>query len=155
MRSYVFEIFRGTLDRYAWRLVELDDGERHLLARSDRDYRSPEKARDAILALQAAIEQADIEETDGPPAPYPLPVTSFKFVSGVLPLPVEGSPVEHDAAEVHRRRRDSPSRRRQRNGEPDAAAAPPQEAAAAVPEPPAASTPKPPTRRGSRKARGT
>ena len=49
-KQYRFEIFRQTRRRFAWRFVVDDKGRRRVLARSARDYRSREKARNAIIA---------------------------------------------------------------------------------------------------------
>lgn len=88
-----FEIVRSNDDRYSWRFVGHKGRKRRrrVLARSARTYRSPEKVLGAIEKLQAA------ECIDATEESYPLPASSFAFVSGALPLPVKGHPGEDDS----------------------------------------------------------
>jgi hypothetical protein len=122
MREFWFEIVRRSFDRYVWLFVRNKGGQRRVLAYSARDYGSPEKARDAIVALQAVIPGAPIEEggTSNDHEPFELPATTFAFVSGVLPLSVEQFPFEDDSAAGQgrqRRRRDQAKRRQARRGQ--------------------------------------
>jgi hypothetical protein len=100
MTKHRFEIVRQTHDRYSWLFVEVEDGQRLVLARADRDYGSPKKVRRAIQKLQGAVPDADVAEL----VRFALPATSFQFVPGVVPLVVEESPVERDIAVVRRRK---------------------------------------------------
>ena len=100
MTKHRFEIVRQTHDRYSWLFVEVEDGQRLVLARADRDYGSPKKVRRAIQKLQRAVPDADVAEL----VRFALPATSFQFVPGVVPLVVEESPVERDIAVVRRRK---------------------------------------------------
>jgi hypothetical protein len=113
MRQFWFEIVPRSFDRYGWLFVGLKQDRRRVLARSGRDYRSPDKARDAIVALQEMAAFVPIVEAGSTAdEPLPLPATSFAFVSGVLPLVVREFPFEEDA-EVGRRRK---GRRRDQAG---------------------------------------
>jgi hypothetical protein len=152
MVQYWFEIFRRTYDRWSWHFVEVRDGERRVLARSGRDYRSRRRARRAIRALKRAVRGAQVvvPGASGQEG-FPLPASSFAFVPGVVPLMVGGPP--HVA---------SPPELRTQTGEPvQTRELPPQPAVqqevaeAATPEPPAASEKQPTPRRGGRKPRGT
>jgi hypothetical protein len=100
MTKHRFEIVRQTHDRYSWLFVEVEDGQRLVLARADRDYSSPKKVRRAIQKLQGAVPDADVAELER----FALPATSFRFVPGVVPLVVEEFPVERDIAVVRRRK---------------------------------------------------
>jgi hypothetical protein len=130
-----FEIVRRG-DRYYWLFVARKRGRRRVLARSARDFRSPENAMEAIDDLR----NADcVLDTTGDP--FQLPATSFHIVSGVAPLIVSQFLVEDSsAAELQ-------AIGRPRNGPPAtpaaamAAAGTPAMAAAA----PAATTPAPST----------
>jgi hypothetical protein len=116
MTKHRFEIVRQTHDRYSWLFVEVEDGQRRVLARGDRDYGSPKKVRRAIQELQGAVPYADVAELER----FALPATSFRLVPGVVPLVVEESPVERDIAVVRRRkpkRLDSSAKLRKRTEE--------------------------------------
>jgi uncharacterized protein YegP (UPF0339 family) len=91
VKQYRFEIFRQTRRRFSWRFVADDKGRRRVLARSARDYRSPEKARKAIIALRNTSAVVTI---DGDP--FELPETSFEVLTGTVPLIVDPSAVEVD-----------------------------------------------------------
>jgi hypothetical protein len=90
MKQYRFEIVRRAFGRFGWIFVRTDEGERCVLARSARSYGSRERVRQAI----AALEDAPIVDATKGPRRFPLPVRSFKFVPGVVPLIVDESPVE-------------------------------------------------------------
>jgi hypothetical protein len=134
-----FEIVRRGNDRFYWRLVSVKGRRRRrrVLARSARDYRSPEKATQAIETLQSVEVIVDTTED-----PFTLPTTHFRIVRGVVPLMVDEFPVE-DTSEEFRvfgaARNDSP-------GKPTGAKG----AAKAAAKPPATRARKPATRRGSR-----
>jgi hypothetical protein len=82
--KFRFEIVRRG-NRFGWIFVKVDRGRRRVLARSVRDYRSPEKAEDAIDRLRGA----PVDDTTVERDPFPLPATSFRIVSGVVPLIVD------------------------------------------------------------------
>lgn len=177
MVQYWFEIFRQTLDRWSWRFVVLRDGERRVLARSGRDFRSRRRARRAVRRVRRAMRRAPIVVVgqDG----FPLPATSFAFEPGVVPLVVQGSRDEFEPAGARQSigtGRAPLAELRTHNGEPvPAQEQPPQPqvqqapAEAATPAPPAAQEQapepepepekkpekKPTQRRGGRKARTT
>ena len=113
-----FEIVRRPYDRYAWLFVEVEDGRRRVLARSDRGYRSTKKLRSAIDDLRKVLPDAEVVDATSPPDPdgFELPTTGFRFVSGVVPLVVEEGPVDYARAVVRRRgrRRDSTPEPRER-----------------------------------------
>jgi hypothetical protein len=93
--TYRFEIVRRATGRYSWRLVGVKDGRRRVLARAHRDWRSLTKVEDVVAALQAA----PVDDVSGTIEDrFPLPATSFGFVSGVLPLIVEEPPSEFGLA---------------------------------------------------------
>jgi hypothetical protein len=96
MVEYWFEIFRENVDRWAWRFVVLRDGERRVLARSGRDFRSRRRARRSIRRLRTNIEGAPIIVVGQ--GGFPLPASTFTLVPGVVPLPVQGSPDEFEPA---------------------------------------------------------
>jgi hypothetical protein len=97
-KDYHFEIVRRTYRRFSWRFVVIEeDGRRRVLDRSHRDYRSRKRVRRAILAMQSAHVD-DCSGSDGDL--FPLPATSFRIVGGVVPLMVDGSPVEFDASSL-------------------------------------------------------
>jgi uncharacterized protein YegP (UPF0339 family) len=84
MNEFLFEIFRRNVDRYSWRLVA-SDGERRVLARASRDYKSVKKARKAVYALKRAVKTADVGYvTSGVYGP----VAEFEIVGDVFPLRV-------------------------------------------------------------------
>jgi hypothetical protein len=166
MVQYWFEIFRRTYDRWSWHFVEVRDGERRVLARSGRDYRSRRRARRAIRALKRAVRGAQVVVPGGNGQEgFPLPASSFALVPGVVPLMVGGPPIEYDPAEARRRERAggaSSAELRTQTGEliqvrelPPRPAVQQEVAEATTPEPPAASEKKPTPRRGGRKPRGT
>lgn len=92
--SYRFEIVRRKSDRFGWRVVAIDDAGRRVLGRSERSYRSREKANQAIDALRTA----DVDDTTRPPVGLPLPATKSEVVPGVLPLIVAEPHVEYARA---------------------------------------------------------
>jgi hypothetical protein len=98
MKQHRFEIVQRGNDRYSWRFVVEGRRRRRVLARGARTYRSPEKVTRAINKLKSAT---IADQTD---KPFPLPETSFRIVSGVVPLMVEEHPVEDDSREVHEHR---------------------------------------------------
>jgi hypothetical protein len=102
MRQCFFEIVRRPYERYSWVFVMVKDGKRRVLARSARDYRSPKRVREAITAMKGAeiVDACGSSERE----PFPVPATSFRLVSGVLPLMVDESAVEHDPAKARRRK---------------------------------------------------
>ena len=160
MRQYWFEIVRRNLDHYSWVFVERRDDTQRVLVRSNRHYDTPDEVKDAIKAFLGAAATADIIEPDGSTEeePFPLPATSFKLVPGVVPLPVEAFPVEHDEAVGRRRpkRAGTTAKLRTRTAEPvaeEASSPQPaiQQTVTAEPEPPAAPAPKRAPRRGGRR----
>ena len=147
-KQYRFEIVRRGDDRYYWLFVVLKGRRRRrrrVLARSARDYRSSQKAKQAIGKLRCA---ADIFDTT-----YALPRTRFRTVSGVVPLIVEEFPVvDREAQEFHavgRARNDSLG---EETGEPVATTAATEQPAAttAAAKPSIAPARKPAPRRRSR-----
>jgi hypothetical protein len=114
-----FEIVRRPYDRYSWLFVEVEDGRRRVLARSDRDYRSAKRLRSAIEDLREVLPGADVVDATGSTDPdgFELPASGFRFVSGVVPLVVEEGPVDYGGAVARRRgrRTKSASGRRKRN----------------------------------------
>lgn len=92
--KFRFEIVRRGNGRFGWIFVRVGDGKRRLLARSVRDYRSPDKVKDAIDKMDGAR----VDDTTVGDDPFPLPATSFRIVSGVVPLIVDEFEDE-DAAE--------------------------------------------------------
>jgi uncharacterized protein YegP (UPF0339 family) len=171
MVEYWFEIFRQNVDRWAWRFVVLRDGERRVLARSGRDFRSRRRARRSIRRLRSNIQGAPIIVVGQ--GGFPLPATTFALVPGVVPLPVQGSPDEFEPAGARQSLGTGGAplaELRTQNGEPvQAQEQAPQPrvqqepAKAATPEPPAAQEQapepeqekKPTPRRGGRKAKAT
>jgi hypothetical protein len=134
MAQYWFEIFRQTYDRWSWHFVEIRDGQRRVLARSGRDYRSRRRARKAVRALKGAVRGAQIVVPGGGHEGFPLPASNFAVDYDVVPLMVGAS---RGGYGPRRRRRD----RRDRTDEPDqareatATAAAQEAAAAAASEP--------------------
>src|SRR5687768_1137605 len=97
MRQYRFEIVGRAFGRFTWRLVELRGRRRRMLARSDQDYSSLEKAGAAIAEFREIVKIAFVVDTTLPgETPFELPPTRFEFVEGVVPLVVEESPDEDD-----------------------------------------------------------
>jgi hypothetical protein len=94
MKRYRFEIVHRSFGRFGWIFVRIDERGRRVLARSERSYRSRKRVRKAI----AALDDAPIVDATREFLPFPLPVTSFKFVPGVVPLIVDESPVEEHEA---------------------------------------------------------
>jgi hypothetical protein len=97
VKHYRYEIFRRTYRGYSWRFVVLKDGQRQVLARSHRDYRSRKKVKRAIDALQ----HADVVDLSVTPVPVLLPHSTFKFVPGVSPLMVGDYTVAYAASSLH------------------------------------------------------
>jgi uncharacterized protein YegP (UPF0339 family) len=168
MVQYWFEIFRQSFDRWSWRFVVDRDGERRVVARSGRDFRSRRRARRSIRRLRSNIGAAPIVVVGQ--GGFPLPASTFTLVPGVVPLPVQGSPDEFERAGARQSlgTGGAPLALRTHNGEPVQAQAPQPQAqqepaTAATPEPPAAQEPepekkpakKPAQRRGGRKAGAT
>jgi hypothetical protein len=84
--KFRFQIVRRPNDRFGWIFVKVRrSGRVRVLARSVRDYRSPEKVEDAIDRLQGA----PVDDTTFVRAPFPIPATSFDIVPGVVPLLVD------------------------------------------------------------------
>lgn len=129
MKEHCFEIVRRGDDRYSWLFVVVDGRRQRVLARSARTYRSPQKAVGAINKLRAASTICEPDE------PFSLPETSFRIVSGVVPLVVREFPVEDDSQDVQ-------------NAAPVAAKPAPKPAAARAARKPAA-------RRGARAKKAT
>jgi hypothetical protein len=92
-----FEIVRRPFDRFGWVFVVRDENTRRVLARSIRDYSTVDKVEDAIDKLQGADV---VDTTTGGPDPFPLPVTSFRIVRGVVPLLVDEFPTLDESAFV-------------------------------------------------------
>jgi hypothetical protein len=145
MVQYWFEIFRRTYDRWSWHFVEVRDGERRVLARSGRDYRSRRRARRAIRALKRAVRGAQVvvPGASGQEG-FPLPASRFALVPGVVPLMMGGPPIEYDPAEARQREPSRPAVQQEVA-----------EAAAPEPEPPGTPDKKPTPKRGGRKPRAT
>jgi hypothetical protein len=122
MTNQRFEIVRQAYDRYSWLFVEVQDGQRRVLARGGRNYGSPKKVRRVIQELRGAVHDADVADATGSTEPerFALPATSFGLVPGVIPLVVEESPVERDITVARRRkpkRPDSSAKLRKRTEE--------------------------------------
>ncbi|WP_446220315.1 hypothetical protein [Micromonospora sp. IBHARD004] len=83
MNSYFLEIIERASDRYSWVLVLYRDGQRRVIARAYRDYRSLRKAARAAEALQKAVGSAEIVYAFPPTPDY-----TFQILRDVLPLPV-------------------------------------------------------------------
>jgi hypothetical protein len=83
--KFRFEIVRRGNGRFGWIFVKVDRGRRRVLARSVRDYGSPGKAEDAIDRMRGA----PVDDTTVERDPFPLPATSFRIISGVVPLIVD------------------------------------------------------------------
>jgi hypothetical protein len=97
MPQYRFEIVGRLFDRFTWRLVELRGSRRRLLARSDQDYSSLEKVKNAIAKFREIASIAVVVNTTLPgEGPFELPPTRFEIVPGVVPLVVDESPDEDD-----------------------------------------------------------
>jgi hypothetical protein len=92
MKPYRFEIVRRAFGRFGWIFVRIDERGRRVLARSERSWRSRKGVRKAI----AALDDAPIFDATKDYLPFPLPVTRFRFVPGVVPLIVDESPVEEE-----------------------------------------------------------
>jgi hypothetical protein len=171
MVQYWFEIFRQSLGRWSWRFVENRDGERRVLARSSRDFRSRRRVRRSIRRLRRNVLGAPVIVVGQ--GGFPLPTSTFTIVPGVQPLPVQRSSDEFELAGARQAVGTGGGPLavpRTPNGEPVQAQAQPsqpqvQPAKAATPEPPAAQEQrqkpepepekKPTQRRGGRKARAT
>lgn len=123
--KFRFEIVRRGNGRFGWIFVRVE-GTRRVLARSVRDYGSPEKVNDAIDKMRAA----PVDDTTVGSDAFPLPTTSFRIVSGVVPLVVEDSPTDFDPSDfepgvifapqpaaipVARRRKPAPKRKARRS----------------------------------------
>jgi uncharacterized protein YegP (UPF0339 family) len=94
MKESQFEIVRRPNGRFAWRFVVRKDGRPRVLARSARDYRTRARAVEAIDTMR----EADVVDAGGAdPEPFPLPVTRFRIVSGVVPLIVDEFPTEYES----------------------------------------------------------
>jgi hypothetical protein len=108
--NFRFEIVRRAYGRFSWVFVELQDGDRRIRARSDRDYRSRKRVWKAVDALKDAVPEARVVDATGSTggAHFPLPTTSFRLVRDVVPLLVVESPVDYAPAtrrsEIARRR---------------------------------------------------
>ena len=87
-----FQIVRRGNDRFYWIFVSVKRRRRRVIARSTRDYRTPEKVMAAIDDLRDAF-VVPIDD------PITLPETHFHRVRGVLPLVVDEFPVEDSLAE--------------------------------------------------------
>ena len=91
---FFFEIVERPYDRYSWILVEYRRDRRRVIARTNRDYRSPRKAYRAAQRLQRAIEDAEIVDAFSRTRDY-----RFEVLEDVLPLPVgSAEDVEHGRA---------------------------------------------------------
>ena len=93
-KEHRFEIVRRPNDRFGWDFVVRDEDRRRVRARSTRDYRSPEKANDAIFKMEGA----QVFDLSGEEEPFRLPTTSFQVVPGVVPLLVQEFPAEFDTS---------------------------------------------------------
>jgi hypothetical protein len=87
MKEFRIEIVRRLNGRYAWLFVRRAGDKRRVLGRSARDYRSLEGVMKAVERLQGAV----IDVGDSGQEPFALPETSFRLVSGVVPLVVPES----------------------------------------------------------------
>ena len=96
--KFRFEIVRRGNGRFGWVFVRVKGG-RRVLARSVRDYGSPEKVDDAINRMRAA----QVDDTTAGSDLFPLPATSFRIVSGVVPLVVEDVPADFDPSDLEPR----------------------------------------------------
>jgi hypothetical protein len=92
MNTYFFEIVKRAFDRYTWVLVVYCRGRRRVIARSNRDYRSPGKARRAVERLQGAMGKAEIVDNFSSTGDY-----TFEILEDVLPLPVGSAQDAQDA----------------------------------------------------------
>ena len=91
MRSrYRFEIVGRAFGRFGWILVERDRRGRHVVARSERSWRSKKRVMRAIKGLGGA---GVVDTTDGGGTGFALPATSFQLVRGVTPLVAEEGPI--------------------------------------------------------------
>ena len=123
-KYFRFEIIRRGRDRYYWLFVSVNKrGRRRVLARSARDFRSLEKATQAIDKVRDTEVVVDTTQDR-----FPLPATSFRVLSGVVPLMVSEFPVEDSSAAEFR------VMGRERNGAPT-------EPATTGPTPPPATAP--------------
>jgi hypothetical protein len=95
VKHHRFEIVRRTYRGYSWRFVVLKDGQRQVLARSHRDYRSRKKVKRAIDALQ----HADVVDLSVTPVPVLLHST-FGILPGVTPLMVGDYTVAYAASSL-------------------------------------------------------
>lgn len=116
-QRYRFEIVRRAFGRFGWVVVERDRRGRHVVARSERSYRSKKRAKRAIAALGGA---QVVDTTRGRSTPR-LPATSFRVLDGVVPLIVEESPGGARRGGRDRARRRTPDRARRRNRQTKAA----------------------------------
>jgi hypothetical protein len=93
MKRYHFEIVRRECGRFGWEFVRIDDQGRRVLAHSERSYGSKKRVRRAIAAVRGA---RLVDTTTTVRVPFPLPVTSFALVPGVVPLIVAAGAAEYD-----------------------------------------------------------
>lgn len=91
--KFRFQIVRRPNDRFGWIFVRVRrSGRIRVLARSVRDFSSVAKVEAAIEKLQAA----PVEDTTVVQAAFPIPVTSFDIVPGVVPLMVDDDEFPED-----------------------------------------------------------
>ena len=94
---FFFEIVERPYDRYSWILVEYRRDRRRVIARTNRDYRSPRKAYRAAQRLQRAIEDAEIVDAFSRTRDY-----RFEVLEDVLPLRTEQERTEQERTEQER-----------------------------------------------------
>jgi hypothetical protein len=85
MKRYRFEIVQRAFGRFGWIVVDERRGGRRVLARSERSYRTKQKALRAINALGGA----PVVDTTNGRSRFQLPARSFQLLPDVLPLIVE------------------------------------------------------------------
>ena len=85
MNPFFFEIVRSRSDRYYWQLVTYLGGDREVIARSSRDWRSSRRARKAAKATKNAACSARVVMS--PPRPGDI---RFEVLRDVLALDVTG-----------------------------------------------------------------
>jgi hypothetical protein len=91
-KTFLFEIVLRPNFRFGWIFVLKRGDRRRVLARSVRDYRTPEKVIEAIEQLQDA-DLPEVPERDT----FELPTTKFELVADVVPLLVGAFDDERDA----------------------------------------------------------
>jgi hypothetical protein len=85
MRTYWFEIVRRGFGRFSWIFVERD-GDRLKVLATGRERRKKGKVKDEINHLRDVFVDAEVVDRTNPAEPFPLPNSSFRHVSDVVPL---------------------------------------------------------------------